>query len=926
MTNVSRLKNAALLLAVSATVLMTACGRDDPAALLASARDYQAKNDHNAAVIQLKNVLQKQPENGEARLMLGRSALVLGDAPTAEKEFRRALEYGQAPATVVPLLAAAMIQAGESDKLVAEFGTRTLDDPKADAELRARIGEAWLVKGNSKQASEQFAAARQGDAGNVRAAMGQLRIKASESGLEAAVADAEKLVAANPDTSDAHLLLGELKMMQRDRKGATVALQKAVEAAPANPAPRLTLISLMIEDGQHDAAATQIAAARSARAPEIPLQYFEALLAAQKKDLAKARDIAQQVLKRAPGHVPSLVLLGGIELQEQHFNQAQTQLQTAVNLEPRHVGARALLARTYLASGQPARAMESLRPIIDSGTNLDPSLLMLVGEAQFATGELKQAAASFDAASKSRTQQPIAQTRLAQIALASGDVDGGVKQLEDIAAEEGSPRQADMALLTGYLRQGETGKALEVARGMVKKRPNDPAAHQAVGSVLVVRKDLAAARTAFSKAVELNPTYMPAVAALAQLDIQDRRPQDARARFEAVLAKDPKNEVALLGLAEMMARLKAPTAETVAVLQRAIAANPGSVNARVALVNLHLRERDTRAALNAAQEASAAAGKDSRVLEALGRAQLAAGDTNQAIDTFNRLAAAEPKSIVPLTRLAAAYVSRKEHDKAAEALVRAKAIAPADVNVTRDLALLYLILQKPDQALAEAKALQSAAPKSAAGFLLEGDIHAHGKELPAAEKAYRDGLRREPASSAAGVKLHSVLVGSGKKADADALARKWVADHPKDSAFRAYLGEQALRARDYKSAANQYEAVIAQQPDNALALNNLAWSLGQLNDPRALGFAERALKIAPDNASVLDTTGMLMLAKGDTKGLEYLSRAVQLAPQRHEIRLNYAKALLKAGRKDEARKELTQLQGVTQDFPGKSEVPDLLKQ
>ena len=95
MNRIRKLTSHAVLLAVAATVLLSACGRDDPAGLIGSARDYQAKGDHNAAVIQLKNVLQKQPENGEARLMLGRSALTLGDAATAEKEFRKALEHGQ---------------------------------------------------------------------------------------------------------------------------------------------------------------------------------------------------------------------------------------------------------------------------------------------------------------------------------------------------------------------------------------------------------------------------------------------------------------------------------------------------------------------------------------------------------------------------------------------------------------------------------------------------------------------------------------------------------------------------------------------------------------------------------------------------------------------------------------------------------------
>jgi len=206
-------------------------------------------------------------------------------------------------------------------------------------------------------------------------------------------------------------------------------------------------------------------------------------------------------------------------------------------------------------------------------------------------------------------------------------------------------------------------------------------------------------------------------------------------------------------------------------------------------------------------------------------------------------------------------------------------------------------------------------------------VHRRAKQLAAAERAYREGMKAERGSGLAAIGLHNVLLAEDKKAEADALAKKWIADHPKDLAFRNYLGEQALRTGDHKAAAAHYQAIVEQQPDNALALNNLAWTLGKLGDPKALGYAERAFKVAPESGSVLDTLGVLLVAKGDTaKGLEYIAKAVQLAPDRHEIRLNYAKALLKAGRKDDARKELTQLQGVTQEFPGKSEVADLLKQ
>jgi tetratricopeptide (TPR) repeat protein len=178
------------------------------------------------------------------------------------------------------------------------------------------------------------------------------------------------------------------------------------------------------------------------------------------------------------------------------------------------------------------------------------------------------------------------------------------------------------------------------------------------------------------------------------------------------------------------------------------------------------------------------------------------------------------------------------------------------------------------------------------------------------------------------VKLHGVLNASGKKADADALARKRLQDQPDDVVFRTYLAEQAMNARDFRTAANLYQGIVTQQPANVAALNNLAWVLGQLGDTKAaLGYGERALKLAPQSPLVLDTVGVLLLQQGDTaKALDYLSRAIAAAPERHDIRLNYAKALLKAGRKEDARRELTQLEAVKQDFPGKSEVATLLKQ
>ena len=98
-------------------LLLSACGGDQPEAMLASARDYLAKNDPKAAVIQLKNALQKNPELPEARFLLGQALLRVGDAVGSETELRKALALKYPQELVLPPLAQAMLAQGQYKKL-----------------------------------------------------------------------------------------------------------------------------------------------------------------------------------------------------------------------------------------------------------------------------------------------------------------------------------------------------------------------------------------------------------------------------------------------------------------------------------------------------------------------------------------------------------------------------------------------------------------------------------------------------------------------------------------------------------------------------------------------------------------------------------------------------------------------------------------
>ena len=60
---------------VLAALALAGCTDDNPERRLAAAKEYLQKNDQKAAVIEIKNALQANPELGEARYLLGAALL-----------------------------------------------------------------------------------------------------------------------------------------------------------------------------------------------------------------------------------------------------------------------------------------------------------------------------------------------------------------------------------------------------------------------------------------------------------------------------------------------------------------------------------------------------------------------------------------------------------------------------------------------------------------------------------------------------------------------------------------------------------------------------------------------------------------------------------------------------------------------------------
>lgn len=925
MMNFNRSSISLAISGLCVSLLLLACGGDDTASLLASANDYLAKNDAKAAVIQIKNALQKSPNSAQARMMLGSVLLDTGDVAAAEVEFRKALELKHAPDLVVPQLVKAMLGQAQFKKVTDEFSKTSLESAHAKAELQISLAAAYAALGKNDLSQAALNASLAAEPGFAPALLAQARQKAASRDFDGALAMADEVIAKSPKSFDAWKLKGDILYYLKSQPAeALAAYGKVVEIKPDILLGHTGILTILLAQNKLDEAARQLEQLKKIAPNHPQTVYLTAQLAYQKRDFKTARDLSQQLLKVVPDNARALQLAGAVELQLNALVQAETFLAKALQLSPDLVLARRLLILTYLRSGQPPKALTALTPSLNKDS-IDPDMYSVAGEVYLQNGDVKKAEEYFAKASQLDPKDARKRTSLALTHMMDGKEDSAFGELQDIAASD-SGVSADLALISAHLRRKQYDKALSAIDALEKKQPGKPLPAQLRGTTQLAKQDLAGARKSFERALAVDPGYFPAVASLAGLDMADKKPEEAKKRFEAVLAKDPNNAQALLALAELAARSGASKDDIAALIAKAVAATPTDAAPRILLIDFYLRSKDERQALSAAQNAVAAIPGNADLLDALGRVQQASGDANQAIATFNKLAALQPLSPKPQMRIADAQMAAKNKVAAAQSLRKALEIKPDTLEAQRGLILLGLEDKKYAEALVLARSVQTQRPKEPVGYILEGDIAAVQKNWDASAAAYRTGLKEAP-SSELSLKLHAVLAASGKGAESDKFAASWQKDHPTDAAFQFYLGDVAIKRNDYAAAEKNYAAVIKLQPTNAIAFNNLAWVSGRLNKDTAIGLAETANKLAPNQPAFMDTLAMLLSDKNEyAKALEWQTKAVTAQPQNTLFKLNLAKIHIKGGKKDLARKELDELAKLGDKFAGQPEVAKLLKE
>ena len=905
-------------------LLVSACGSDSPDALLASAQDYLSRNDAPAAIIQLKNVLKDRPDSAKARLLLGQALQATGDIAGAETEFRKAQDLGAAPDEVVPQLAQALLLGKQFGKITTDYALLQLASAPAQASLKTTVAIAWLRQGQEDKFRASIDEALKAKADHVPALIELVRASAQRGNIDEALAGLDKIPRQSSGADEAHKLRGDLLLYgKRDMDAAMVAYREALQVNPSYLEGQAAVVQLLLLQGKTEAAAEALQGLAKAAPGKPQTLYLQAMLAYAKNDLKAAQEHAQKLVSLTPENFRALELAGMTELRLGANVQAEALLAKALQLEAGLPMARRGLVTAYVRQGRLDKAMSAL-PVDVERNDRDPGMMALAGQVYMLHGDVERAQRYFARASNLDPKDPAKRTSLAVSRLASGQGDAALGELQSIAASDDGV-VADMALINALLQERKVDQALKAIDALEKKRPADVMPVFLRGRALLLKRDAVGARKAMERVLEIDPNYFPAVGVLAVLDNADKRPDDARARLEAAIKRQPGNVQAHLALVELRQANGADKTELATLLRKVVEAAPSSPRPRLLLAEHHLRHSEPKDALVVAQQAVSALPDNVQLLDVLGRAQSANGEHNQAQASFNRMAALQRQSSLPFLRMASANLIAGDRDAASQNLRKALEIEPKSLEAQQGQVSLAMAAQKPGDALAISRAVQKQRPKEQVGYMLEGEIHAAGKAWDKAADAFRAGLK-QVASPELAVRLHDVLLSAAKKPEADRWAAEWSRTQPKDAAFPFYLGNRALTLNELPESLRQFERVVAIQPDNAAALNNLAWLKGQLGRDGALADAERANALAPNQPAFMDTWAMLLSAANQhERALEMQKKVVQLQPQVLEFKLNLAKIQIKAGNKDAARALLDELSAAGDRFSAQAEVDRLKK-
>jgi Flp pilus assembly protein TadD len=327
--------------------------------LLDEARHDIDSNNFEAAIVPLQKVLAEQPDFAYGHFQLAYVYTALKRSDDARAEYERTIAAD-------PKMSEAYLNLGilllDKDPVAAVAPlTKAVELLPAQSRARFLLGVAEERSGNPAQAADSFESAVRLDPKDAETLLhlGNLCLQLKRP----ADAEAKFRSALEIQPDEPHALLGLAQSLDAQKKPeAADAYRKYMQVQPADTATRTRFIHTLLDAKDYDAALAELDRIDAGKPSLDSLKMRADIQIAQKK-WDDSIVTLQQAIVLAPSDAQMHGGLGRIYLQKRDFPQAEKELRTAMQLDPKNIRYWKDLSSTYFLGGNYPAALAALDEI-----------------------------------------------------------------------------------------------------------------------------------------------------------------------------------------------------------------------------------------------------------------------------------------------------------------------------------------------------------------------------------------------------------------------------------------------------------------------------------------------------------------------------------------------------------------------------------
>jgi tetratricopeptide (TPR) repeat protein len=698
----------------------------------------------------------------------------------------------------------------------------------------------------------------------------------------------------NSNRIEAWRALAGIDERTKDSGGLFRDLRRIVELDPRDIDARLKLARIMFANNGAAAASKLLDEAGEEGNSRADLHALRAAILLKANDMAAAVAEAERAVKIEPGNLEASLVLATERFSRGDLDGALQRLDAASAKDDPKISL--LKVQIFAKKGDLPQAETLLKKLVDVQPQLRGQLIeVYIAERRFddAEKELRSLATAAPTDSKAGLDLVRFLVSFRGANAAKDELLSRIKSGADVF-----PYQ--MMLVDLNYAQGNVVDSTALLDTLIKAASSPEhtlAAKVRLAEIDADRKDFAAAEPIIADILAKDRRNTDGLRLRAAIRLDRGQLDNAIADLREALNDQPKSPSLLLLLATAYERGGKPE---LADRQYADALKSSGLAPTIGLrYATYLRNRGDNA--QAEEVLLQVAGRYPRNIEALytlGQVRLARKNWTGALGVADAVRAAGNVAIADEIK-AAALSGQNKPDASIAALEEAHTSAPDAVQPVTSLVGAYLRTGKSDKAEALLRDMLQRFPSNAALLVLLGQTQSAKGKTDEAQKSFQKAIALQPKEEVGYSALSGLYAAQKKYNEANAVIQAGLKQRPESLDFRLTSAQLSIRKGDIDAAIAGYEAILKDQPNSLLAVNNLV-SLLLDNRPDKPGL-ERATELAErlKNSNVpqfLDTYGWAQYKRGNNgDAVKILESAVGQLPSLAALRYHLGMSYLAAG-------------------------------